>query len=123
MSSHTNPLQLAQKRRQKFRKLLAENETYPVATITYHGPDDQTPTKISVGIVHSKKTSPLVKHWEGKEIGEDIEVAQEISQFIKEHKVQQIITSKNVMSCPHEEGIDYPEGETCPECSFWAQDS
>jgi Extended Signal Peptide of Type V secretion system len=21
---------------------------------------------------------------------------------------------------PHEEGIDYPEGSTCPRCPFWA---
>jgi hypothetical protein len=21
---------------------------------------------------------------------------------------------------PHEEGIDYPEGKTCPQCPFWA---
>jgi hypothetical protein len=21
--------------------------------------------------------------------------------------------------CPHEEGIDYPEGEPCPQCPFW----
>jgi hypothetical protein len=24
------------------------------------------------------------------------------------------------MSCPHEERIDYPEGEKCPSCPFWA---
>ena len=22
--------------------------------------------------------------------------------------------------CQHEEGIDYPEGELCPDCPFWA---
>ena len=21
---------------------------------------------------------------------------------------------------PHEEGIDYPQGEACPQCPFWA---
>jgi hypothetical protein len=25
-----------------------------------------------------------------------------------------------MLGCPHEEGIDYPEGEACPECPYWA---
>jgi hypothetical protein len=24
------------------------------------------------------------------------------------------------MGCPHEEEIDYPKGEACPHCPFWA---
>jgi hypothetical protein len=24
-----------------------------------------------------------------------------------------------IIGCPHEEGIDYPEGEECPLCPFW----
>jgi hypothetical protein len=27
---------------------------------------------------------------------------------------------KGLFGCPHEEGIDYPDGETCPQCPFWA---
>jgi hypothetical protein len=27
---------------------------------------------------------------------------------------------KEMLGCPHEEGIDYPEGEACPACPFWA---
>jgi hypothetical protein len=25
-----------------------------------------------------------------------------------------------IIGCPHEEGIDYPEGEICMKCPFWA---
>lgn len=26
----------------------------------------------------------------------------------------------SVFGCPHEEGIDYPEGASCPHCPYWA---
>ncbi len=26
-----------------------------------------------------------------------------------------------IIGCPHEEGIDYPDGEVCPQCPFWAR--
>jgi hypothetical protein len=28
-------------------------------------------------------------------------------------------TDRN-MGCPHEEGEDFPDGEDCPFCPFWA---
>lgn len=28
--------------------------------------------------------------------------------------------TKGMMGCPQEEGIDYPMGEACPQCPFWA---
>jgi len=24
-----------------------------------------------------------------------------------------------IIGCPHQEGIDYPDGEVCQECTFW----
>ena len=30
------------------------------------------------------------------------------------------MTSDRIIGCPHEEGIDYPMGRTCPRCPFWA---
>src|SRR5712692_4405008 len=26
-----------------------------------------------------------------------------------------------IIGCPHEEGIDYPEGKSCPQCPYWAR--
>jgi hypothetical protein len=26
-----------------------------------------------------------------------------------------------IFGCPHEEGIDYPNGGVCPRCPFWAE--
>jgi hypothetical protein len=25
-----------------------------------------------------------------------------------------------IIGCPHEEGKDYPAGDVCPQCPFWA---
>jgi hypothetical protein len=27
---------------------------------------------------------------------------------------------EEINGCPHEEGVDYPVGEVCPKCLFWA---
>jgi len=38
---------------------------------------------------------------------------------LKEHEVRSLIMVEKIFGCPHEEGIDYPEGEACPHCPFW----
>lgn len=110
---------LARQRKEQFRRLVAENNTYPLATITYHGPSPRLATKIAVGILTGNDQQPILKEWSGENIAEDVGAAQEISQFIKEHDVARVLTSEWVLSCPHEEGVDYPMGETCPLCPDW----
>jgi hypothetical protein len=114
-----SPRSLAEKRQQRFRKLVADNDTYPLATITYHGPDPEQATRISVAVLPDQEDQPLVRHWRGENIAEDTTAAREIAIFLKEHNVERVITSEWVLSCPHEEGIDYPMGEDCPYCPAW----
>ena len=109
----------AAQRVERFMKLVEENTTYPMATITYHGPSPEKASKIVVGILVGQDTVPLVREWSGDEIAEDVTAAREISEFIKEHAVSRVITSEWVLSCPHEEGVDYPQGEVCPSCPDW----
>ena len=40
--------------------------------------------------------------------------------FIREHGVRTVVMTDRIISCPHEEGVDYPNGKVCPECPFWA---
>jgi hypothetical protein len=40
--------------------------------------------------------------------------------FVKRHDVNDVAMTEHIIGCPHEEGIDYPQGETCPQCPFWA---
>ena len=43
-----------------------------------------------------------------------------MKEFFTEHGVKSVATSEGNMGCPHEEGEDFPEGEDCPFCPFWA---
>ena len=40
--------------------------------------------------------------------------------FVEENGAKSVVLSDGIIGCPHEEGKDYPEGETCPECPYWA---
>ncbi|MBE7557116.1 MAG: hypothetical protein HS126_39270 [Anaerolineales bacterium] len=42
-----------------------------------------------------------------------------IQQFIARHGAKNVVITDGVIGCPHEEGIDFPEGEDCPFCPFW----
>jgi hypothetical protein len=110
---------LAQRRKAQFRDLISENSIFPLATITYRGPSPEKATKIIVGILKSKETEPIVKEWMGEDIAEDVVSAREITLFIKKHEVARVLTSEWVLSCPHEEGVDFPQGEDCPHCLDW----
>ena len=109
----------ANKRKEKFRVLVSENTIYPLATITYRGPSPDQASKIIVGIITAQDQAPIIRDWSGEGIAEDVESAREIALFIKENDVARVLTSEWVLSCPHEEGIDYPEGEQCPFCPDW----
>ncbi|HEX7362293.1 MAG TPA: hypothetical protein VF283_17515 [Bryobacteraceae bacterium] len=44
----------------------------------------------------------------------------EILAFLRQHGAKSIAMADRIIGCPHQEGIDYPEGEVCPQCPFWA---
>jgi hypothetical protein len=33
--------------------------------------------------------------------------------------VRQVVVARGIIGCPHEEGVDYPDGGECPMCPFW----
>ena len=122
MPQEPTSLEAARQRRKKFQNLVAANDAYPLATITYHGPEPDRATKIVVGILEDKDQPPVVRTWTGEEIAENVEAAREIGRFIKEHDVERVLTSEWVLSCPHEAGVDYPAGEECPYCEAWHEE-
>jgi hypothetical protein len=119
MSHSESNQELSDRRKDQFRNLVTENNTYPLATITYHGPGPNQATKIVVGIIRTKEQMPIIQSWTGPDIADDVESAREISLFLKEHNVSRVLTSEWVLSCPHEEGVDYPAGQACPQCPDW----
>jgi hypothetical protein len=92
---------------------------YPIATIAYYGPDDKTITKIAVGIVKSENAEPIMARWRGEGVAQNPKVARQIEAHLAEHGVREVVMTDGPIGCPHEEGVDFPEGQECPYCPFW----
>ncbi|BFG80249.1 hypothetical protein PTKU46_82830 [Paraburkholderia terrae] len=96
---------------------------YPVATVAFYGPDDTRATKVSVGIVthEGADANPVERCFcETSDARTDPEVNEAVVRFIEQHGARSVAAIDRIIGCPHEEGTDYPEGETCPLCPFWA---
>jgi hypothetical protein len=96
---------------------------YPVATIAYYGPDDRRATKVSVGIIPSEGAdADVLERWfsDAADVRNDPEITQAIVRFIELHGAKSIAMVDRIIGCPHEEGVDYPEGKKCSLCRFWA---
>ena len=96
---------------------------YPLATFMCYGPDNKTATKIVIAVFKrpGQMDPDPMRRWFKPEGGVDTDptIAAEISAFLKEQGVQQTAKTTRILGCPHEEGIDYPEGGVCPLCPFW----
>lgn len=96
---------------------------YPVATIAFYGPDDKVATKLSVGIIRAEGEDPFaLERWfsEGVDVRNEHSIIEKVLQFLRAHGAKSVAMADRVIGCPHEEGIDYPEGAKCPRCPFWA---
>ena len=54
------------------------------------------------------------------DVRHDSTIAAEVAAFLREYGVTESVASDRMMGCPHEEGVDYPMGRSCPRCPFWA---
>jgi hypothetical protein len=96
---------------------------YPVATVAYYGPDNRKATKVAVGIIahESGEATVLMRWWtDTTDARLDEGVTREILEFIDEQGAVSVSAVSRLLGCPHEEGEDYPFGESCPECPYWA---
>ena len=96
---------------------------YPVATVAFYGPDDTHATKVAVGIVAAEGArAEALERWfaEERDVRSDPAIERAILDFIQRHGVKSVVMTDRIIGCPHEEGVDYPEGQACPRCLFWA---
>ena len=96
---------------------------YPLATMALYGPDERLATKLVVALAEDEDLPPeALECWwsHERDIRDAAEVLIEAVDWMKAHGVQRVVSVERLLGCPHEEGIDYPEGETCPLCPFWA---
>lgn len=113
------PLQKRSQYLEYFRKAIQNQTQYPFGTIAYYGPDDQTVTKIVAAVLPDEKTNPILKKWIGEGVSQNPETIAAIGKFFQEQQVQNVVMTEGIIGCPHEEGIDFPAGESCPQCPFW----
>jgi hypothetical protein len=50
----------------------------------------------------------------------DPQINEAIVRFIEQLGARSVAAVNRIIGCSHEEGIDYPEGESCPPCPFWS---
>jgi hypothetical protein len=96
---------------------------YPVATVAFYGPDDQCATKVAVGIIGSAGLrADVLERWhsDANDVRTDAAIAESIVRFVEQHGAKSVVVGDRIIGCPHEEGTDYPNGERCSKCGFWA---
>ena len=112
------------KKRYQLDKLKNRKTGYPIASIAYYGPDDQFASKAVVGINLSENSpdEPEVRRWFSNELDVryDETIFHEMIEYIEANHAHRVVMVGRIIGCPHEEGIDYPEGKVCPKCPFWA---
>jgi hypothetical protein len=96
---------------------------YPVATISLYGPTAEFASKIVVGIFRDEgHVAEPFERWfsEDVDVRENPDVGEKVVALIEKHGVKSVAVTDHILGCPHEEGIDYPEGKSCPRCPYWA---
>lgn len=102
------------------KKIKKGFQGYPMITLAYYGPSDKLATKIVVGFIAEEDGDVQMEKFITKEdIRNDIVVQTAIIKIIDRSEAKTVTAVDKIIGCPHEEGIDYPEGKECPECPFW----
>ena len=91
--------------------------------MAYYGADASKATKVAVGIIsgEGREADPL-ERWRStdSDVRFDQDICGSVLEFITAHHVKSVVLSPGIIGCPHEEGVDYPLGQKCPACLYWA---
>ncbi len=96
---------------------------YPIGTVAFYGPDNKRATKVVATVVpgENQELTNLRRRFNDQlDVRVDSRIGAEVFAFLRRHGVRSVVVTSGIFGCPHEEGIDYPEGEACPQCPFWA---
>ena len=92
---------------------------YPIGVIALYVPDDRTTTKI-VASVHLGENDIVLERFVGSNILHDPKTVERIHRFFAPHGIGKMTMTSGNFGCPHEEGEDFPRGQDCPFCPYWA---
>jgi len=97
------------------------NKGYPIATIAFYGPTHNIATKVVCAIIEydGAEAEPMQKWFSASDMRKSEQILGEIIDFVEENRAKSVSMVEGIIGCPHEEGVDYPEGYACPECSYW----
>jgi hypothetical protein len=95
---------------------------FPLATVLYYGPDDRVASKCVITVYVEAGVVSAAKTWQAEEgdVRRDAALADEMVAFVKLHGVRNTVFGEGIWGCPHEAGIDFPAGDSCGECAYWA---
>jgi hypothetical protein len=93
---------------------------YPIGTVAFYGPDDKVTIKIVAAVIRKAEAEPILERWVGTNLRHSPKVQRQIQEFFDGHGVKSVAVTDRNLGCPHEEGEDFPLGEDCPFCPFWA---
>lgn len=114
---------MAQGRNKKLlaKKVRKGNKGYPIATVAYYGPDNSRVSKIVSSIIkyEDAEIDPMQKWFTDGDARNSEGILGEVLSFIIDNEAKSVAMLDKIIGCPHEEGIDYPDGEFCPECPYW----
>jgi hypothetical protein len=54
------------------------------------------------------------------DVRNDPVIAAELADWLRSQGITDTVSYDRIIGCPHEEGMDYPMGRSCPRCPFWA---
>jgi hypothetical protein len=110
----------------KYKKTLTKRvrkgqKGYPLATVAFYGPDNTRASKVVCSIIaHEDADSELMRKWFTNGDARTSEtILGELLASIEERGARSVAMAETLLGCPHEEGIDYPRGESCPHCPYW----
>ncbi|MGB5445806.1 MAG: hypothetical protein WBM99_09895 [Psychromonas sp.] len=114
---------MAQGRNKKLlTKLVRKGDKgYPIATVAFYGPNNNIATKVVCAIISydGAEPEPMQKWFASTDLRKSEQILNEVLSFIGQNGAKTVCMIDEIIGCPHEEGIDYPEESTCPECSYW----
>jgi hypothetical protein len=63
----------------------------------------------------------ILERWfdRGIDVRVDPQIGAAVKDFLRRHQVRQVVVGDGIIGCPHEEGVDYPDGDECPQCPWW----
>ena len=94
---------------------------YPVGTIAFYGPDDRRASKVAVSVIRFEGAEPDLRRWfsEAGDVRSDPLILSQMAAHLRQASVHSVVMVDRIIGCPHEEGVDYPMGQPCPQCTFW----